>query len=289
MPVATLSELTPIFEDETKCNSYLVASNVFYRSWTCSCNSEMKMNVGRSTFRCTSRTCRREVSIRKGTLFYGSRLSTSQILRIAYLWIHKVPKGSMMKMTGHNSRAISEFCRHFEHLTASAITEESCIIGGDGIIVEIDEAKLGKRKYHRGHRVEGVWIVSGIERTPQKRVFAVPVETRDAETLMSIIRAHVAPGSIVHTDCWRGYSQLSSEFTHLTVNHSLHFVNPQTGTHTNSIEGFWNGLKLQIPPRNRVRAGMETKLLSVIWRKQNRNDLWTGFLTALKEIHYEFQ
>jgi hypothetical protein len=52
-------------------------------------------------------------------------------------------------------------------------------IGGAGVIVEIDETKLGKRKYHRGHRVEGVWVLVGIERTKEKRMFAVEVERRD--------------------------------------------------------------------------------------------------------------
>jgi hypothetical protein len=41
-------------------------------------------------------------------------------------------------------------------------------IGGNGMIVEIDESKFGKRKYSRGHRVEGVWILGMIEKTVQK-------------------------------------------------------------------------------------------------------------------------
>lgn len=37
-------------------------------------------------------------------------------------------------------------------------------IGGPGRTVEIDESKFGKRKYHRGKRVDGVWVFGGIER-----------------------------------------------------------------------------------------------------------------------------
>jgi hypothetical protein len=41
-------------------------------------------------------------------------------------------------------------------------------IEGEGIIVEIDESKFGKRKYIRGHRVEGIWVVGGVEITPER-------------------------------------------------------------------------------------------------------------------------
>ena len=44
------------------------------------------------------------------------------------------------------------------------------IIGGPGIIVEIDESKFGKRKYYKGRRVDGVWVFGGIE-NDSKSVF----------------------------------------------------------------------------------------------------------------------
>ena len=31
----------------------------------------------------------------------------------------------------------------------------------------MDEKKLGKRKYHRGHRVERVWVISRVEKTAE--------------------------------------------------------------------------------------------------------------------------
>jgi hypothetical protein len=38
------------------------------------------------------------------------------------------------------------------------------MIGGEGIVVEIDESKFGHRKYNVGRAVDGVWIFGGVER-----------------------------------------------------------------------------------------------------------------------------
>jgi hypothetical protein len=61
------------------------------------------------------------------------------------------------------------------------------MVGGENIVVEIDETKLGKRKYNRGHRVDGVWVVCGVERTPARKVFVAQVKSRDSDTLMEVI------------------------------------------------------------------------------------------------------
>ena len=47
-------------------------------------------------------------------------------------------------------------------------------------------------------------------------------------------------GSVVHTDCWAAYNNINSiGLHHETLNHSLHFVNPKTGIHTQFIESYW--------------------------------------------------
>jgi transposase-like protein len=126
-------------------------------------------------------------------------------------------------------------------------------LGGDEKVVEIDESKFGKRKYHRGHRVEGQWVVGGFERG-SGRVFMVPVESRDEATLIDVIRKWVLPGSLIITDCWKGYINLESEgFQHLTVNHRVGFVDKETGAHTNGIEGSWRRAEVFLPQYHRKK------------------------------------
>ena len=60
--------------------------------------------------------------------------------------------------------------------------------GGRNEIVEVDESKIAKRKYHKGHRVEGVWIIGDIQRNrlknrmikkENKKIFLVPIKERN--------------------------------------------------------------------------------------------------------------
>lgn len=68
----------------------------------------------------------------------------------------------------------SSFCRE---VLLDAFILNKTKLGGVGKIVEIDESKFGKRKYHKGKRVEGQWVFGGYERT-SGRVFMVSVEDR---------------------------------------------------------------------------------------------------------------
>jgi ISXO2-like transposase domain len=153
------------------------------------------------------------------------------------------------------------------------------------VIVEIDESKFGKRKYHRGHHVEGAWVIGGVERAVERRVFAEIVEKRDAATLVDVVRRRVAPGSIVHSDLWKAYKAIPSaaHLEHRTVNHSRHFVDPDTGVHTNTIEGTWHGMKVGIPERVRHSGKVENHISEFIWRRQNESDIWSAFLNCLAQ------
>ena len=50
-------------------------------------------------------------------------------------------------------------------MCAQYFVSHPAVIGGQGVEVEIDESKFGKRKYNRGRVVDGHWVFGGMERT----------------------------------------------------------------------------------------------------------------------------
>jgi len=98
--------------------------------------------------------------------------------------------------------------------------KKSQMIGGQGVIVETDEGKIGKRKYNRGRWIEGNWVFGGSERGSQN-CFLVPVPSRGSDVLLDIIKTWIKPGTTIISDCWKAYDCLSKEgFVHASVNHS---------------------------------------------------------------------
>ena len=128
-------------------------------------------------------------------------------------------------------------------------------IGGNSAIVEIDESKFGKRKYIRGHQMDGVWVLGLVERTEERRIILVAVDRGTQSTLFEKITANVNFNSHLFTDGWKAYRGLDDIYnSHSTVVHEKHFKDPITGVHTNTIEGNWSAIKLQVPFRNRTKT-----------------------------------
>lgn len=76
------------------------------------------------------------------------------------------------------------FCREVCEVTLFEKREK---IGGPGKLVQMDKSKIGKRKYHRGHVVEGQWVFGCIEEDSRKS-FIETVENRTEETLLNLIK-----------------------------------------------------------------------------------------------------
>jgi len=288
--IPPIDSVVDILFDEQAAKRFLFDRGIIKAEVLCEkCGASVKANIARESYR---HRCREyvgvEVSIWKNTFFSRVNLGPHNVLRLAYLWISGCSHGVLETITGHSHTTVTAFMRYFRQVLENSIPASACVIGGEGIIVEIDECKIAKRKYNRGHFVEGAWVVGGVERTEQRKVFMVEVKDRTSETLADIITTYVAPGSIIHTDCWKGYSCLShfDRVEHRTVNHSNFFKDPVTGVHSNTIEGTWAAVKLAIAKRYRCTGALENHLMCFIWRRLNSDTLWESFLRDIQSCMY---
>jgi transposase-like protein len=141
-------------------------------------------------------------------------------------------------------------------------------------------------------KVNGHWVVGGVDNTPEKNVFAVVVNNRNATTLLNVIIDWVIPGSIIHTDCWKGYRSADLQnagMAHDTVNHTYTYVDPISGVHTQCIEGTWSAMKRgsSFPNGQRTKLAINRNLMMYIWRKKNKTNLLKRFLLILQTFRYD--
>jgi transposase-like protein len=165
-----------------------------------------------------------------------------------------------------------------------------------GRVVEIDESLFVKVKHFKGKDLKRpqVWVFGMYERplreSDNRRCLFIPVPKRDAFNLLNIIYKHIEPGSVIISDCWKAYNEISSldkSFEHLTVNHSLHFVDPDTQAHTNGVESIWNSAKIQFKTMRGVsRKYLNAYLTEFMWRKNTttaRYDATEAIIDAIAQ------
>ena len=100
----------------------------------------------------------------------------------------------------------------------------------------------------RGFFLFGRWFLTATFATVpiEYSAYIVPDHTR--ETLIHrLITTHILPGTVVYSDQFSPYIPLNQlGYIHLSVNHSKNFGNPDSGAHTNTIEGLWALVKKKL-------------------------------------------
>jgi hypothetical protein len=206
MFLESFDKLVDIFISEEKSIDYLFENKVLAKPESCEhCSHSMQYYSIKRIFQCKSYKCRKKISIFKNTIFYDMKLPINKILHLSYEFIKKTPRRSISASLNISGPTITGYYKIFRRIMKNK-NRFLKKIGGKNDIVEIDESKSCKRKYHKGHQVKGTWIVGGISRKT-KKVFMIPVKYRDTETLTNIIRKHVLPGTTIYTDCWKGYNK----------------------------------------------------------------------------------
>ncbi|GFR27929.1 DDE_Tnp_IS1595 domain-containing protein [Trichonephila clavata] len=234
---------------------------------TCKNSHKMKLYFGKQIFwKCNVEECNQHLDVRTGNWFEE--------------WL------------GIADKTVIDWNNYMREICALEMDEkERKQIGDEGLIVEIDESLFVKRKNNTGRVLPQQWVFGGICRET-KETFLVTVPNRSAVTLMEKICENIKEGSIIYSDCWKGYKTSELEnagFLHGTVNHKYNFVDPDTGVHTQHVERMWGSAKWRNKKqRGTARHHLDSYLIEFTWRQAQAVNGEDGFQSVLKAIAKRF-
>lgn len=260
MRLPSALDLFDLFPSNVVCSRLLLASSSVSLE---ECGGRHGQHIWRQDgprlFSCQH--CTRRVSPTAGTMFENCNIEMRAFFLAALTFAQSprlVAAAQLSDLLGisHNS-AVKLRNKLWRRLVEIAPSKP---LGGPGIPVEVDELLVSR--WIRRRSTATRWTAVGMTDRQTFRVFLAPDRRR--ETLLRLIRQTVLPGSIVHTDGWRGYRTLKSEgFTHLWCDHSAGIFKGADGATTTTIDGYWREAKLSL---SHTHQGVSEGLLELFLR-----------------------
>ena len=243
----SLPVLLDYFKKEQVCIKYFERLRWNGKPQCPKCGHE-KVYHTKAGYKCASSKCRKNFTVKVGTVFEGSNISLRIWFAAMYL-VSSHKKGISSVQLAKDLGVTQKTGWFIAHRLREVLTDKKQFKLSKH--VEVDETFYGgkeknKPKHRRTPGTQGrstetkVAILGLLQR--DGLVYAHKVPDVKGTTLQPIINEKVSDGSIILTDEWVGYKNLPDKFTHLTVNHGKG-IYVDGIAHTNSLEGFWSLLK----------------------------------------------
>ena len=195
----------------------------------------------------------------------GSKISRYRILKVIDCYCLDLEASKTAVLLKLNRNTVNRYYGIFRRLVAAHQAKEFRLLSG---VVEVDECYFGpnRLKGHIGPRRKGRATnkqpVFGIYERGGK-VYTEIVPDCRKKTLQKIIRGHVDPASVLHSDLWVGYDGLVDVGydKHVRIKKSAPLIKGKA--HINGIEAFWSFTKRRLMKFNGVKAYFALHLRSV--------------------------
>lgn len=136
------------------------------------CGEKVKVDKCNSNrIYCTNKICplkSKKINVWGNTIFNNNRIKKSKALQILELFMQKARNKLIAYILRINPCTVRRILKKVSEILVPSYYKATELLGGDSQIIEIDESKFGKRKYIRGHHVDGVWILGMIEKRVKK-------------------------------------------------------------------------------------------------------------------------
>jgi len=206
----TLSELERCFSTEEACRQYLCSLR-WPSGFRCpACGASKAWNLEKGLRECAA--CGRKTSVIAGTIFEGTRKPLVLWFRVIW-WVTSQKNGASALGL---QRALGLGCYKTAWTWLHKLRRAMVRPGRDRLseTVQVDETYIGgERPGKRGRGAEGKALVMIVAQENNKitgRIRLKQVLDASGESLEDAVKQTVEPGSVVKTDGWSGYEQLSS-------------------------------------------------------------------------------
>jgi transposase-like protein len=253
----TLQEAIKVFSDEQVCIDAVAMMRWPDGARCPDCLGDKAKNPYylKTQKRWKCRECRRQFSVKVGTIFEDSPISLQKWLPA--MWMLVNCKNGISSWELHRALGVSQKSAWFMlqrlRLALKAKDLGFKLGGKEGGGVETDETFVGGRlkNMHRNKQTKYLidsrgpnfnkTIVHGLLDRDLRQVRASVVPNTSRETLQTAVLKNVKYGSRLYSDEAVAYDKLHSRFVHEVVNKTETYVRGQV--HVNGMENFWALLK----------------------------------------------
>lgn len=234
------------FPDQKSCIDHLESVR-WENGITCPyCGS--KNNYPRtSDLRHHCNSCQKSFSVTIGTLFHDTRIPLQKWF-LAISLILNAKKSISARQLARDLEVNKDTAWRMAMKIRESMKSDGELLTG---VVEMDETYVGgkprktakkdnddKPNSPRGRGTKKTPVVGMVERNGNVKAEAVEKSTLKSKDLNQLIRKSINPiGSVLVTDEYKGYSEVSKILKHYTINHQVEYANGEI--HTNTIESFW--------------------------------------------------
>ena len=253
----TLIDAVKHFADPEVCHKFMVKLRWPDGKITCpKCGgTEIGEIATRCTLQCKTKGCRKQFSVKLGTIFEDSPLSLSKWFIAVWCVINA--KNGVSSYEIHRALGVTQKTAWFmDHRIRLAMKTQTFRKLYD--VVESDESFIGgkaknmhfarRERVITGRGAIGKTIVHGVlQRSTEdapSQVRANVVPNTEQVTIMSELLRQVEKTSVVCSDAATAYANIADRYIHHVIDHSVRYVAGKI--HINGMENFWSLLKRMI-------------------------------------------